>query len=282
MTEQEKAVFQYDNYRHFLRDYYLKAKAKDKKFSYRFFARILGYTSPIFVKRVIDGSRNLTEDGIQRFIKALKFNKEEAEFFKHLVLLNQAKTEEEKRIYAQKLLRTRTFRRLLPLKEAQFNYYAHWYLVPVRELVGLPQFKEDPQWIAEALTPSITPVQAKRAMDELLRLGLIERDANGKLCQTTIDVTTPDEIVSTFKADWLVDIIRMGGESIKRIAREKRDISSVTIGVSVGALENIKELARNFRRDVMEAASREQDSSQNVYQLNIQLFPLTKLAGEKK
>lgn len=282
MIDQEKAIFQYDNYRDFLRDYYLKAKAKDKKFSYRYFARILGYTSPIFVKRVIDGSRNITEDGLQRFTKALKFNKEEADFFKHLVLLNQSKTEEEKRGYAQKLLRTRSFRRLLPLKEAQFNYYAHWYLVPVRELVGLPQFKEDPQWIAEALTPSITPVQAKRAIDELQRLGLIERDATGHLCQTTVDVTSPDEIISTFKADWLVDIIRMGGESIRRISREKRDVSSVTIGVSTGALEDIKELARNFRREVMEVASRERDSSQNVYQLNIQLFPLTKLTGEKK
>lgn len=282
MSQSRKNLFEYDNYRVFLKDHYEASKLENKKFSFRYFSRLIGYSSPNFLKCVIDGSRNLTLDGIQRFTKALKFNKEEGHFFKNLVLLNQSKHDEEKRIYAQKILRSRAYRKLLPLKEAQFSYLAQWYLVPIRELIGLPEFQEDPHWIAQAMVPAITTVQAKRAIEELVRLGLVERDRGGRLIQTSSDITTPDGIISTFKADCLTELIKLGGESIKRVERQKRDISGVTIGLSSLAFEKIKEIAQRFRREIMEVANQDKDSSENIYQFNIQLYPLTDVKNKRE
>ncbi|MGZ6398786.1 MAG: TIGR02147 family protein [Bdellovibrio sp.] len=277
-----KSIFQYDNYRLFLKDYYEWSKLENKNFSFRFFSRALGYKSPNFLKCVIDGTRNLTTDGVSRFIKALKLNKDEADFFKNLVFHNQAKTEEEKRIYAEHILHSRAYKKLLPLREAQFSYFANWYLIPIRELVGLPHFQEDPEWIARSLVPEITPAQAKQAFEELLQLGLIARDENGRVVQTSSDITTPDDIVSTFKADCLKEFIKLGSESIKRVPRDKRDISSVTIGLSESSFLQIKEIAKKFRREIMDIASKEQDSSDNIYQFNIQFFPLTETSSKEK
>ncbi|MGZ3743918.1 MAG: TIGR02147 family protein [Pseudobdellovibrionaceae bacterium] len=277
-----KSIFQYDNYRVFLKDYYEWSKLENKNFSFRFFSRALGYSSPNFLKCVIDGTRNLTTDGVRRFIKALKLNKEEAAFFENLVSYNQAKNEEEKRIYAEHILHSKAYRKMLPLREAQFSYFANWYLIPIRELVNLPNFQEDPEWIAQSLVPSITPAQAKQAFEELLQLGLIERDHSGKVVQTTANVTTPDEIISTFKADCLKEFIKLGAESIKRVPRDKRDISSVTIGLSKSSFLEVKEIAKKFRREIMEIASKEQDSSDDIYQFNIQFFPLTETSYKEK
>jgi uncharacterized protein (TIGR02147 family) len=278
-TEMHKPIFEYDNYREFLRDYYEHSKSQNKNFSYRFFSRLLGYSSPIFVKRVIDGTRNLTTDGIQRFAKALKFNRDEIEFFSHLVKLNQSRTDDEKRKHAQAIMQSRVFRKTQPLKEAQFSYYSQWYYVPVRELVGSSGFKEDPAWIAQALNPPITPFQALKALEELERLGLIQRNEKGKLVRTAVNISTPDEILSPFKAEWLRQLIRLGGEAIERIPRNQRDISSVTINVTPEALEKIKELTKRYRREVMELAAESGGPCDDVFQLNIQIFPLSRISN---
>jgi len=41
---------------------------------------------------IMDGKRNLGTPCIEQFAQALKLNKEESLFFRHLVLFNQAKT----------------------------------------------------------------------------------------------------------------------------------------------------------------------------------------------
>ena len=81
--------------------------------------------------------------------------------------LNQAGTVEEKQKYASELLKSRVYRKIHPLSESQYNYFGQWYFVLIRELVGLPGFKEDYDWISKQIIYPITPAEAKRAMDEL-------------------------------------------------------------------------------------------------------------------
>ena len=44
----------------------------------------------------MDGDRNLTIESIEKFAAGLKLNKQEREFFHHLVLFNQAESHQEK------------------------------------------------------------------------------------------------------------------------------------------------------------------------------------------
>src|ERR1700678_2834375 len=92
----EKNVFEYDDYRDLLKDLFSSYKAKDSKFSHRFFSRIAGFKSPNFLIKVMQGKSNLSEESIEKFVKGFKLNSQEGKFFKNLVLLNQAKTLEEK------------------------------------------------------------------------------------------------------------------------------------------------------------------------------------------
>jgi uncharacterized protein (TIGR02147 family) len=117
-------IFEYDNYRHYLRDIYTKMKAKDRKFSFRYFSRLVGCTSTNFFKLVTDGERNLSAESIEKFSKGLKHNKEEAFFFKNLVMLNQATTTADRQFYAEQLFKSRSYKKIQPLKESQFHYYA--------------------------------------------------------------------------------------------------------------------------------------------------------------
>src|SRR5690242_16713689 len=111
----------------------------------------------------MDGESKLSPKSIDKFIKGFKLKREEAHFFKHLVLLNQATVPSVKQIHAQEILRSEHFREIHPLLETQYGLFSRWYFIPVRELVNFPDFKENPEWIARTIVPAITVEQARDA-----------------------------------------------------------------------------------------------------------------------
>ncbi len=274
-----RSIFEYNDYREFLKDYYTNMKAEKKSFSFRVFARLADCGSPSTLKRVMAGERNLTPNMIEKFSKALKLTKVEHEFFSNLVQLNQSKNPLEKRSVAERLARSRRYRELYPLSSVQMNYYKNWFYIPVRELVGLKGFREDPIWIAKNADPAITPQEAEKALEELQKLGLIARGPNGKLQLSSKTVTTGDEVSSLFLTEFHKEMTKKSMESIERHSREKRDISSVTVGISSKSFEKIKEKIQNFRKEILEIAANEEDPNV-VYQLNMQMFPLSKETKE--
>jgi uncharacterized protein (TIGR02147 family) len=272
-------IFNYDDYRKFLADYYNQAKTEDKKFSFRFFSRIAGFKSPNFLQLVMKGKSNVSPESCERIAKALKLNKEESLFFKNLVLFNQAKTSEEKQRYSEEMMRSRTYQKIHPLSEAQFRYCGMWYFSVVRGLVGLPGFKEDPEWIAQHVSPSITPSEAREAVKELLMLGLLRRDPQGRLEQSNANIATINALVSSSMAHFHREMMKRASEAIDRVPREKRDLAAMTVGVSPETVNKIKELAEKFRGDIVAMVAR--DTSPTVlYQLNFYLFPVTEAIEE--
>lgn len=273
-VEKKVNLFEYDNYRVYLKDLYNELKGATRHFSYRYFSKMAGFRSPNFLKLVMDGNRNLSADGIEKFSRALRHNKEESIFFRNLVLLNQAVTLEERKFYAEQLIRSRFYKKVHPLKKAQYHYYTNWYFIPIRELVALKDFREDPEWIAHRLSPPITAHEAKQALVELEQLGLIKRNDAGTLVQTDTFVSTGDEVTSTSVAHFHKEMIQKGAEAIDRFDIKDRDISSVTLGLSRQGASQVKDLVSRFRKELMVIAKQEEEL-EGVYQVNFQLFPLT-------
>jgi len=255
-------------------------KLQNKKFSLRYFSRVAGFKTHTFLKEVIEGKSNISADSVERFSSALKLNAQESDFFKNLVSFNQARTSEEKQIYARELLRSQAYRKIHPLKNSQLRYCTHWYYVVVREMVNLPTFKENPQWIAANTSPPISAKEAQDAIEELIKLGLLGRNENGKLIQTNTIIASADEVASTLVAQFHREFMKKASESIDRIARENRDISSVTFRVSSQTAKRIKEKIQNFRRELMEEASSDRNP-EAIFQLNLQLFPVTQFHNDK-
>jgi len=279
--EKARSIYDYNDYRAYLKDLYLDAKSKGRKYSFGYFSKLLGFSSKSFFKHVIDGHRNLSEESIERFCKALKLNRDESSYFKNLVLFNQATTSEEKMAFSREIFRSRAFRKIHPLKISQFQYLTHWYFVAIRELVNLPHFKEDPEWISQNTLPKITPAQAKQAIEELQKLGLLTRNENGKLVQANAIVATSDEVTSASVAQYHRELMKKASESIDSVPREKRDISGVTFRISGQTAKKIKEMIQTFRKELAEEASHD-TSPDAVYQLNLQLFPLSQIQEDKE
>jgi uncharacterized protein (TIGR02147 family) len=209
------SIFEYTDYRRFLADYYQSAKASHRGFSFRSFSMMAGFTSPNFLKLVIQGKRNLSELSTRSFARALKLGKNEAHFFSHLVQMNQAKSHDVKQHHASKMQASRTFQKFHPLKADEFHYYCQWFWIPVRELIGLVEFREDPEWVAAQLFPPIKDYEAKEALEGLQRLGLIRRNSAGFLEQTNSIVIAADDIMVTSVREFHRTMLKKAAESIE-------------------------------------------------------------------
>ncbi len=266
-------LFEYNNYRTYLKDLYLHLKNQTGYFSYRYFSKAAGFRSPNFLKLVIDGERNLSAESIERFVRPFKFNKKEFEFFRALVNLNQATTVEEKRHHAEQLFKFSAYKKLHPLKQEQHEYYSNWFMIPIREMVVLPDFVEDPKWIAKTLRPNITPYDAEKALLDLQKLGLLKRDENGKLIQSESIISTGDEVTSASVAQFLKIMTLMGAESVDNFRGFERDVSSVTLTLTEDNFLQVKTLVQKFRKELLAIANNDH-TPERVYQINFQLFPL--------
>jgi uncharacterized protein (TIGR02147 family) len=148
-------------------------------------------------------------------------------------------------------------------------------------LIVLTSFSEDARWISKALVPPISPQQARKALDLLLGLGLIRRDESGQLVHKEEFITTGDEVTSTSVKNYHREMIRKGSEAIERFGAPERDISSVTVALSEENFKRVKSLIQQFRKELLAIADQDQ-SPEGVYQVNFQLFPLTKVFKKEK
>lgn len=269
-------IFNYHDYRVFLKDLAGKLKSIEYKFTYAKLSKRCGFTSNNMAKMVIDGKRNLSKDSIEQVAKGLHFNKEESKYFRSLVLFNQATDYKDKDIYYKELSRTSTRYRLFQ-KDAKdlYAYYSKWYYAAIRELVLLPDFKDDPQWIADTLSPSITVAEAQKALQVLKDNNFIVEGPSG-WTQNTPVITTGAEIFSTAVKNYHATMMQLAQESLKTVKHEYRNISSLTIPLGKKTYEAILSEIQIFQQKILDLTETETHTD-SVYQFNFQLFPLTEI-----
>jgi len=268
-------VFTYVDYRTYLADFYRAEKASKQRFSHRAFSRRVGLRSSNYLYLVMKGERELSGAMAPRFARACKLTKAEGDYFCELVAFSRAATLEERNRCYERLARFRGFRAAHELDRAQAAYHASWYVPAIRELAARPDFVDDPRWVAGMLLPPISPSQAGEALDTLLSLGLLVKDASGRLRQAEPLVTTGAGPLGLHIVNYHRAMLQRALAALDAQPREERDISTLTLCVSEAGMERIKERVRSLRRELLSEAELE-GTPTRVVQVNFQVFPLTK------
>ena len=276
MKERGKTVnlYAYLDYRAFLREWYESAKHSGRAFSFRAFSKRAGFHSPNFFKLVMDGSRNLTEDSLAKFVIGLKLGKSEAEFFRNLIFFTQAKSHDEKNLFYRRLLQSREFSHLKSLEKNQYEYYSTWYHPVIRELIASPDFDGTTEWLARKVHPPIHPDQAEQSLKLLENLKLIRRVGPRRWKQTSALVTTGPEVASLTLMNYHQTVLSLAREVLPVIPAAQRDISAVTLGITKEKLPELKKRIQAFRQEILKFVSLE-EKPESVVLMSIQLFPLT-------
>jgi uncharacterized protein (TIGR02147 family) len=93
-------------------------------------------------------------------------------------------------------------------------------------------------------------------------------------------VSTPSEVLSVAITTYHKDILTIAREAVERFKPEDRDIRSVTLGVSIEGYGEVKQRIGAFWKELLAFADT-QKSVERIYQVNMQLFPLSEKTEEK-
>ena len=265
-------LYNYFNYREFLKDDFLERKAKNPSFSIRAMAVKLGLNSSTLV-RIFNEKRNLSKNLLPRFIKFLGLRTKETEYFTHMVTFCQAKSERQRMAEYREMVKIRNGR-IKEVAKNQYAFYEEWYYSVVRELLRLFSFSGDYQALGRMLEPPISMQEAKRAVNLLINLGFIDRVTNSYVVRDN-NISTGalwhGMAVQKFHHDTLAKAM----EALERIPRQERDFSTMTMSYSAEGYKKVRELLKQTREEM--ARIEEGDRKRNrVYQVNMQLFPLSK------
>jgi uncharacterized protein (TIGR02147 family) len=268
-------IFEYTDYRAYLRDYYVAEKARRPAFSYRYFARRAGHTSPNFLKLVIEGKRNLGPASITAFARALELDAEEASFFAELVAYGQSKADADKNKHLTRITAARNYRKAGRIEGQLFEYLAHWYLPAIRELVARPDFVEDPKWIARELMPAISAKKAAEGLKVLLNLGLVRRMPDGRLERGDPSWTTGPEPSSKIVEAFHNQMLTLATEALQKYSAEDRNVSSLVVCVRAKTVAELRRRLTSFQQELLALCDADEEP-EVVYQVGMQLFPLSR------
>jgi uncharacterized protein (TIGR02147 family) len=267
-------VYEYSDYRLFIKHYYEERKAENPAFSFRYLSQKAGINSAPFFKFLIDGKRNLTQETVAKVAAALKLDEKAREYFEHLVFFNQAKTVKDKNRFFGKMIALQKARNTLHIGSEKYEYFSEWYHCAIRELVTLQDFRDDYAKLGSAVRPVLSAIKAQDSVDLLLRLGFLKK-VDGKFVQAEPLLSTGYGIEDYQIIKFQIKMLRMAIEAFDRSSAAERSMSSLTFSLSRETYKSIVKEMRAFRMKLMELVGKD-ESPEMVYHLNIGLFPMSK------
>jgi len=272
------SVYDYTDYRRFLKESFSAQKLKNSSFSFRSFNRIAGIKSSGFLKLVMDGQRNLADDGIRKIAKGFKLKEAERDYFELLVKFNQAEDHEEKDRYFRQLSQNKKFLAAKPLTGPQYRLFSHWYYVAILEIIRIDtKAKKDVKWVQSQLNPPVGIKAVKTAIKELMQLKLVGERKNGNLFRRQTMLTTEDEVQSLSVANFHSQMCEIANRSVLKEPAPDREFSSLTIATSEKSFKRAKEEIQRFRKKLHSILEQETGQTKSVVgHINFQLFKLNK------
>ena len=271
-------IFTYIDYRKWLADVSEHLKASTRYFSHRWFAQAAQIKNPSLYSQIVAGKRNLSPALVDRFAKVLELGPKEATFFRHMVQFNHATTALEKQEHYAVLREMTGTVRQAQLGPDAWDFYRHWWIPALRELISLRGTIPDWPDLAAQLRPPITAKQARSAVETLQKLGLLSRTEDGIWHQAQKALTSGEEIRALSIRDHNRQMAELGAESIERFLPESRHVSGITAGLSVSGFQVLVAEIQAFRERVVRLVDQDSGTGE-VYQFNIQLFPLSGKGG---
>ncbi len=270
----EPDILQYTNYRVFLRDFYEYKKKTSSAFSLRFFAEKSGLSSHAHLKLAIDGKRNITKNTVVKLISGLNLDAKRAAYFESLVFFNQAKNDKEKQIYYAQLLKASPRSKLRSLEKAQFRIFREWYHSVILEMTSLKGFNAAPEWISKHVMGGVTPVQIAESLKILLDLGLLVKTANGFRQKDPL-LTTDDEVQDVLVKFYHNQMLKLASTALSELPGDQRDFSAVTFAIKRKDFPSLKKHLQLMRKELLDFSASNGEAD-DIVQVNIQLFPLTR------
>ena len=268
-----KPIIEYESYRAYMQDFYDQRK-RCSAFSWREFSRLAGFSSPIYLKLVCEGKSNLSQIGVERVAVAMGLAGYELVYFRSLVAFDQAKKDADKKRAYEGMMEIANAHKVRVLDSVAFAFYESWRNSVLRELAAnMPGAK--PSELARLCYQKISAEEVKDTLAFLVKAGLLKKTGENSYVQSEKSVKASGEAMPVAVRAMHRQMAEFAMKAVDEIPPTERNITGLTLGLTGRAYQRIVTELDSFRRKIIAIAT-EEDGMDQVYRLNLQLFPLTR------
>ena len=271
-----RPIIEYSDFRQYMLDYYEERKRRSV-FSWREFSKIAGFSSSSYMKVVCDGKSKLSRIGVERTGTAMGLVGFEMEYFRAMVEYGQAESETKKKAAYENMLAIAKVHKVRVMEGDLFEFYDSWQNPVVRELAPLMP-GATPGEIAKKCIPEVSAAEVQQSLGFLTKAGLLKKAGDNAFVQAETSIAgTPDATRLALRGMHR-QMSKLATPAVD-LPVDERHFSGVTMGLSRTSYERIAHVLDECRRQIIAIAAEDKDIDQ-VYRLNLQLFPLTQRVKE--
>lgn len=277
-------ISEYLDFRKLLADYYQYRREISKReirpYNYGVFSAAANIKSPNYLKMIIEGRRNLSDEMIRKFAKALGFNKEQSDEFRMLVLFGQATDPAERNMFLKALNEKRVDDKLKSgeIDQKTWDKVPNWISWILYSMIDQEGVQFLPTKLREILRNKASVDEIEQALGALMALGEVTRDeATGEIKKARSLMESADDVPVALVRKLQAELMYLGLESLFRDVATDREFGSATLALTKLEFDDLKFQLRKFRKDAQKniTAKRTSTKGERVYQMNLQLFPVT-------
>jgi len=267
-------IFDYTDYRKFLKDRSEYLKSIKQPISYRYIAEFAGFKSAGFFSQVLNSSCNLPERFIEKIALAFQLKKREARYFELMVHYNQSENHDDKKSYFGKMVAFKRGR-VKTIEPDAYAFYDKWYYSAIRALLNYHPFTGDFFTLSKMVVPHITAAEAKKAIHVLERLQLVVKDdTTNTYTLTNNHISTGLDTDSVVINNFVLNTLDIAKDALYRFPKKDRKFSALTLSVSQQGYDTIRQKIDTLRKELIDIVNKDLNIDR-VVQVNFQIFPLT-------
>ncbi len=243
--------------------YSLRAFARDLGVSHAYLSMVLSGKRPVPVKRAFHFSQTvgLGQEETLAFLASCR----KAHFDAKPELAKPASPKEPRAVTGDEFFRVQL---------DQFKVLSEWYHLAILDLTLLDGFEPSERWVADRL--GLTLEEVRGAVARLKRLGLLSI-TRGRWIKRHKTIAVPTAQSHQAVRRFHQQMIEKALEALSSGTQEdfeRRDITGTTMAINPARLAEGKKRIQRFRRSLLKYLTRGECTE--LYQMNVQIFPLTK------
>lgn len=245
---------------------YHKRKEENPSYAWKHFSEYLDFDE-VKLKGILSGQQALNRSKIPGIISALKFNENESKVFFDTAICSDGSSCDKVKPKTRKYFKIND-------EQRYYEIVSEWEHFAVLNMTETERFKPKIEYICDQL--DITPTRARKVVKNLLNAGFMKiNEKTGDWERTFQNSKVGNGAKSMAMRAANRNIIDLAREKVEWVPLEDRSFTRMTFDMDVDKIPLAKVLIEDFKKNFYNLVCSKKTS--DVFQMNIQFFPLTKL-----
>jgi uncharacterized protein (TIGR02147 family) len=265
-------LFEFRTASEYLRGLLEYRSRQNPAYSLRSFARDLGISATT-LSHLLNKKAILSPKTLSSIVDSLRLKRKEARYLNLLVAFENSENEKQRvEILPQLRAISDIWKDVYSVPPSQNSVLDSWYILPMLEILQVHSQPKDLMLMANRL--GITAMEAQRAVEQLLKLGLIAMSESNKFLRTKKKIIISSEKKCQKLQDFHRQMLVKARNSIIEQDNQEKMVGSETFAISKEDLPEIRELVETCFQNIISVCEKTK-SPTDVYHIGIQLFNLT-------